>query len=127
MFDTSRRAAVVALVIAGLAACGCSGPSATGPTGLTTETSTVVVLDQSLEGLEPGDQRTVDFTLPHPGALVLTVRWNDPNNSVVAVLTGTGCRSLRNQDGDCQVRRSIERQGREGREQFIDSPDAAGA
>jgi hypothetical protein len=127
MFDTSRRAAVVALVIAGLAACGCSASSPAAPSGLATETSSVVVLDQSLEGLQPGDQRTVDFTLPHPGALVLTVRWSDPNNSVVAVLTGTGCRSLRLQDGDCQVRHSVDRQGKEGREQFIDSPNAAGA
>ena len=55
------------------------------------------------------------------------MRWNDPANSVVAVLTSTGCTNLRNRDGDCQVRRSVERSGNVGREQFIDSPDAAGA
>ena len=127
MSATPRRAAVVAIVIAALAACGCSGPSTTGSSALPTETSTMVVLSQTLEGVEPGGQRTVDFTVPRRGALVVTVRWNNPVNSVIAVLTGTSCRSLRTPDGDCRVRRSIERQGKSGREQFIDSPDAAGA
>ena len=126
MFATSRRTAVVAVVIAALTACGCSGPSTTGPSALPTETSTMVVLSQTLDDVEPGGQRTVDFTVPRRGALVVTIQWNDPVNSVIAVLTATSCRSLRNPDGDCRVRRSIERQGRSGREQFIDSPDAAG-
>ena len=58
---------------------------------------------------------------------MVTVQWNDPANSVVAVLTGAGCRNLRNPDGDCTARHSIERERKTGREQFIDSPDAAGA
>jgi hypothetical protein len=129
MFDTSRRTAVVAVVIAALAACGCSSSSATGPSTLATETSTMVVLTQTLDDVEPGSQRTVAFTVPRRGALVVTVQWNDPANSVVAVLTGagTGCRNLRNPDGDCTTRRSVERERKTGREQFIESPDAAGA
>ena len=126
MLNTSRRTAAVAVVIAALAACGCSGPSTTGPSTLATETSTMVVLSQNFDDVEPGGQRIVDFTVPHRGALVVTVGWNDPANSVVAVLTGTGCRNLRNPDGDCSVRRSVERGGKAG-ERFIDSPDAAGA
>jgi hypothetical protein len=126
MFDTSRRTAVVALVIAALAACGCSGSSPTGPSAPTTETSTMVVLSQSFDDVEAGGQRTVDFTVPRRGGLVVTVQWNDPANSVVAVLTGTGCRNLRNPHGDCTARHSIERERKTGREQFIDSPDAAG-
>ena len=126
MFSQSRPTAVLAVLIAALVACGCSGPSTTGPGAVTTETATMVVLSQTLDDVEVGGQRVVDFRLPRRGALVLTVRWNDPNNSVVAVLTSTACRSFRPSDGDCRVRRSVERQGREGREQFIDSPDAAG-
>ena len=127
MFDTSRRTAVVAVVLAALAACGCSGSSATGPSPLATETSTMIVLSQTLDDVEPGSQRTIDFTVPRRGALVVTVQWNDPANSVVAVLTGIGCRNLRNPDGDCHARHSVERERKTGREQFIDSPDAAGA
>jgi hypothetical protein len=127
MRSISRRTAGLAVVIAGLMACGCSGPSTTGPSAPATETSTMVVLSQTLEDVAAGDQRTVNFSLPHRGTLVLTVRWNDPNNTVIAVLTGTNCLDLRNLDGDCRVRRSIERQGKQGREQVIESPDAAGA
>jgi len=127
MFATSRRTAVVAVVIAALAACGCSGPSPTGPSALPTETSTMVVFSQNLDDVEAGGQRVVNFTVPHRGTLAVTVRWNDPANNVVAVLTGTNCRSLRNSDGDCSVRHSVEREARTGREQFIASPDAAGA
>ena len=123
---TSRRAAAVAVLIAALAACGCSA-SATGPSPLVTETSTMVVLSQTFDDVEPGSQRTIDFTVPRRGALVVTVQWNDPANSVVAVLTGTGCRNLRNPDADCSARHSVERERKAGREQFIDSPDAAGA
>jgi hypothetical protein len=126
MFATSRRTAVVAVGIAALAACGCSGPSTTGPSALPTETSTMVVLSQTLDDVEPGGQRVVNFTVPRRGTLVVTVRWNDPANNVIAILSGTNCRSLRNADGDCSVRRSVEREPRTGREQFIESPDAAG-
>jgi hypothetical protein len=126
MFATSRRTAVVAVGIAALAACGCSGPSTTGPSALPTETSTMVILSQTLDDVEPGGQRFVDFTVPRRGALVVTVQWNDPANSVIAVLTGSGCRNLRNPDGDCTARHSIERERKTGREQFIETPDAAG-
>jgi hypothetical protein len=124
---TSRRTAAVAVVIAALAACGCSGPSTTGSSALPTETSTMVVLSQTFDDVAPGGQRTVDFTVPRRGALVVTIQWNDPVNSVIAVLTGTGCRSLRTPDGDCRARHSIERERKTGREQFIETPDAAGA
>jgi len=127
MFATSRRTAVVALGIAALAACGCSGPSTTGPSALPTETSTMLVLSQNLDDVEPGGQRLVNFTVPRRGALVVTVQWNDPANSVVASLTGAGCRNLPNPDGDCTARHSVERERRTGREQSIDAPDAAGA
>ena len=127
MYATSRRTSVVAVIIAALAACACSGSATTGPSALPTVTSTVVVLNQALDDVEPGGQRLLDFTLPRRGTLVLTVRWNDPANSVVAVLTSTGCTNLLNRDGDCQVRHSVERNGKVGREQFIESPDAAGA
>ena len=122
---TSRCTAAV--VIAALAG-GCSGPSTTGPSALpTTETTTIVVLSQTLDDIEPGGQRTINLTLPHRGTLVVTLRWIDPANSVVAVLTGTGCWSLRIPDGNCSIRHSLERGGKAGREQFIESPDAAGA
>jgi hypothetical protein len=127
MFDTSRRTAVVAVVIAALAACGCSDSSVTGPSTLATEPSTMIVFSQNLDDVEAGTQRLLNFTVPRRGTLVVTVRWNDPANNVVAVLTGTNCRSLRNSDGDCSVRRSVEREARTGREQFIANPDAAGA
>jgi hypothetical protein len=103
--------------------------STTGPSALPTETSTMVVLSQNLDDVEPGGQRIVDFTVPRRGALVVTVRWNDPANSVVAVLTGTGCRKpCATPDGDCSVRPlASSASARTGREQFIDAPDAAGA
>jgi len=126
MFATSRLTAVVALGIAALAACGCSSSSTTGPSALPTETSRMLVLSQTVDDVEPGGQRFIDFTVPRRGALVVTVQWNDPANSVVAVLSGISCRNLRNPDGDCRVRRSIERERTTGREQFIDAPDAAG-
>jgi hypothetical protein len=123
---TSRRTAAVAVVIAALAG-GCSGPSTTGPSALPTETTTMVVLSQTLDDVEPGSQSAINFTVPRRGTLVVTLRWNDPANSVVAVLTGTGCRNLRILDGDCSARHSVGREGNTGREQFIESPDAAGA
>jgi hypothetical protein len=123
---TSPRTAAVAVVIAALAG-GCSGPSTTGPSALPTETTTMVVLSQTLDDVEPGSRRAINFTVPRRGALVVTLRWIDPANSVVAVLTGTGCRNLRIPDGDCSTRHSLEREGGKGREQVIESPDAAGA
>ena len=125
----SRAAVAVLAALMAVVLVGCSdpGPSTTGPSALVPDSSTsMVVLSQTFEEVEAGSQRVVNFTLPRRGALALTVRWNDPNNSVVAVLTGTGCRNFRNADADCPARRSIEREGREGREQVIDDPDAAG-
>ncbi len=126
MFSQSRPTAVLAVLIAALVACGCSGPSTTGPGAVPTETSTMVVLSDILDDVEAGGNRVVDFSLPRRGALALTVRWHDPNNSVVAVLVSTACRNFRNPDGECRERRSEGRLSQEGREQFIDSPDAAG-
>ena len=125
---TSRAAVAVLAALMAVVLIGCSGrgPSATGPSAVAPGSTSMVVLSRTLEDVEPGGQRVIDFSLPHRGTLALTVRWNDPTNSVIAVLTGTGCRNFRNADADCPARRSIEREGREGREQVIDDPDAAG-
>jgi hypothetical protein len=118
--------AAAVLIAVGLAACGTeptTGPSAVEPAS----SATTVVVDQTFDAVEAGGQRMVDFTLPHRGSLALTVHWNDQTNSVVATLAGTGCFNFRNPTADCQVRRSIDRQGREGREGVIDYPNAGGA
>ena len=87
----------------------------------------MVVLSQNFDDVEPGGQRIVNFTVPRRGTLVVTVGWNDPANSVVAVLTGTGCRNLRIPDGDCSTRRSVERGGKGPASSSSTSPDAAGS
>jgi hypothetical protein len=121
-------AALAVLIAAGLMACSGSGPST--PTAVEAVSSvTTVVLSQTLDDVEVGGQRLINFSLPRRGALTLTVRWNDQSNSVVAALSGTSCFNSPNPtpaDG-CQVRRSIDRQGREGREGVIDHANAAGA
>ena len=116
-------AALMAIVLIG---CSSSGPSTAGPSAVAPGSASTVVLSRTLDEVEPGGQRIIDFSLPHRGTLALTVRWNDPANTVIAVLTSTACRDFRNADADCPARRSIERQGKEGREQVIDDPDAAG-
>jgi hypothetical protein len=125
---TSRAAVAVLAALMAIVLIGCSdsGPSTTGPSAVAPGSASTVVLSRTLDEVEPGGQRVIDFSLPHRGTLALTVRWNDPTNSVTAVLTSTGCRNFRNADGECPARRSIERQGKEGREQVIDDPDAAG-
>lgn len=118
-------AVLAALIAVSLAACGVSttGPSA----GLAADAPATVILSAALDGVEVGGQRVVNFSLPHSGTLALTVRWNDQNNSVIAVLTGAGCPNFHGASADCQVRRSFERQGKEGREGVIDYPGASGA
>ena len=125
---TFGRVTFAALAIAaGLGLAACSGPS-TGPSAVEPDdaATSAVVLSETLEDVEPGGQRMVNFSLPRRGTLALTVRWNDQLNSVVATLAGTGCFNIQNPTADCQVRRTIERQGREGREGFINDPNAGG-
>jgi len=125
---TSRAAVAVLAALMAIVLIGCSGsgPSTTGPSAVAPGSASTVVLSRTLEEVEPGGQRVIDFSLPHRGTLALTVRWNDPTNSVIAVLTSTGCRDFRSAAADCPGRRSVEHEGREGREQVIDDPDAAG-
>jgi hypothetical protein len=125
---TSRAAVAVltALMAIVLIGCSSSAPSITGPSAVAPGPASVVVLSRTIEEVEPGGQRILDFSLPHRGRLALTVRWNDPTNTVVAVLTSTACRDFRSAGAECPGRRSVEHEGREGREQVIDDPDAAG-
>jgi hypothetical protein len=126
---TSRAAVAVLAALMAIVLIGCSGsgPSTTGPSAVATDPTTVVVFSWTFEEVEAGGQRFINFSLPRRGALALTVRWNDRNNSVVAVLTGTGCFNLQNPTADCQVRRTLARQGKEGGEGFLDYPDAGGS
>lgn len=125
---TSRAAVAVltALMAIVLIGCSSSAPSIIGPSAVAPGSASTVVLSRTLEEVEPGGQRIIDFSLPHRGRLALTVRWNDPTNTVIAVLTSTACRDFRSAGADCPERRSVEHEGREGREQVIDDPDAAG-
>ena len=126
---TSRAAALVlaALMAVVLIGCSGSGPSTTGPSAVAPDSTSVVVFSQTFEEVEAGGQRFINFSLPRRGALALTVRWNDQNNSVLAVLTGTGCFNPQNPTADCPVRRTLARQGKEGGEGFLDYPDAGGS
>ena len=119
-------AVLTALLAVSLAACGGAALSTTGPSSGFGDDATVI-LSAALDNVEAGGQRVLDFNLPRTGTLALTVRWTDSNNSVIAVLTGAGCPTFREAAADCQVRRSVERQGREGREGVIDYPGAGGA
>src|SRR5258707_6481526 len=119
-------AALPALRARALIGCSGSGPSTAGPSAVAPGSASMVVLSRTLDEVEPGGQRIIDFSLPHRGALALTVRWNDPTNTVIAVLTSTGCRDFRSAGADCPEQRSVEHEGREGREQVIADPDAAG-
>ncbi len=125
---TSRAAVAVLAALMAIVFIGCSGggPSTAGPSAVAPGSASIVVLSRTLDEVEPGGQRIIDFSLPHRGALALTVRWNDPTNTVIAVLTSTGCRDFRSAGADCPEQRSVEHEGREGREQVIADPDAAG-
>lgn len=121
-------AVLAALIAVSLAACSGTALSTTGPSaGIADDATPTVILSSALDNVEAGGQRVLDFSLPRTGTLALTVRWTDANNSVIAVLTGAGCPNFRGAAADCQVRRSVDRQGREGREGVIDYPGAAGA
>ena len=120
-------AVLAALIAVSLAACGATAPSPTGPGAGAAGDSGTVILSQAFEDVEPGGQRVIDFNVPGTATLALTVRWNDQGNSVIAVLTGAGCPDHRGAAADCQVRRSVERQGREGREGVINYAGAFGA
>ena len=112
-----NRNAVAILIAIGLAACGGSAS----PTGAVTDPAPpTVVLRQTVEKVEAGGQRTIGFEIPRRGMFDLTVRSADPTASVAAALIRTGC-------PDCPTRRSIDRQGREGREGFIHGFSAGGS
>jgi hypothetical protein len=127
-------AVLAAVVVLSLAAC--DAPSITGPSaGATAAAETTVILSADLLDVEAGGQRTLNFNLPHAGALALTVHWTDSNNSVTAVLTGADCPAA-DATAHCQGQRSVERErregregreGREDREGAIDQPSASGA
>lgn len=119
--------AVLTVLTAGLAACG-SAVSPTAPSASVPESSgPTVILSQTLPGVQAGDERFINFSVPRKGRLELTVDWSDPSNSVFAVLTAAGCFSFPDSAADCEVRRSFGREGKEGREEVIDFPGAQGA
>jgi hypothetical protein len=126
---TSRAAVAVLTALMAMVLIGCSGsgPSTTGPSAVAPGSASMVVLSQAFEDVEAGGQRFINFSLPHRGALALTVRWNDQNNSVLAVLTSAGCFNFQNPTAECQQRRTLARQGKEGGEGFLDYPDAGGS
>jgi len=108
---------LAALVALGLAACGSDAPSITGPSlGAPADAGVTVVVDASLDHVEPGGRRVIDFTLPSAGALAVTLRWSDPNNSVTALLTAADCPEAREASVYCSGLRSVEREDREGKE-----------
>jgi len=121
-------AVLAALIAVSLAACSGKALSTTGPSaGFAGDAPSTVILSASLDNVEVGGQRVLDFSLPYTGTLTLTVRENDQSNSVVALLTGAGCPRVSGYAPVCEVRRSVERQGKEGREGVIDYPGASGA
>jgi hypothetical protein len=124
--------AAVAAIALGLAACGGGALPTVPSTRLSTEddSTQTTVLSETLAGVQAGTERVLRFSLPRSGNLAVTVEWSDPDNSVVAVLTGAGCFAFHNPDADCQVRRSSRREaseGKEGRQEFIDYPGAEGS
>ena len=121
-------AVLAALIAVSLAACSGKALSTTGPSaGFAGDAPSTVILSAALDNVEVGGQRVLDFSLPYTGTLTLTVRGNDQSNSVVALLTGAGCPRVSGYAPVCEVRRSVERQGKEGREGVIDYPGASGA
>lgn len=131
MLNKSRIADVAVAVLAALVAvslAACNGLSTTGPTpGVADDAASTVILSADLADVEVGGQRVIDFTVPRTGTLAVTLRWDDQNNTVSAVLTGAGCSKVSGYAPVCQVRRSVERERREGRVGEIDHPDARGA
>lgn len=121
-------AVLTALASVSLVACGGNALSTADPyPGAADDPASTVILSQTFDDVEMGEQRFTDLSLPRAGTLVLTVRWNDQNNYVIAVLTGAGCPRGSDHAAVCQERRSIERQGREGREGVIDYAAPSGA
>jgi hypothetical protein len=121
-------AVLAALVALGLAACGSDAPSIAGPSaGAPATADATIVLSAAFDDVEAGGQRVIAFNLPFAGALALTVRWNDPDNSVTALLTGADCPDPREAATHCPGLRSVAREGREGREGVIDDQSAGGA
>jgi hypothetical protein len=122
-FSDATVAVLAALAVLSLAACGGDAPSITGPS---VDAEATVILSATLDDVGAGTQRVLNVNLPHAGALVLTVRWTDQNNTVSAVLTGASCPAFPDA-AHCQGLRSVEREAREGREGVIDQPRASGA
>jgi hypothetical protein len=131
-WNTRRSPLVVAASIAlGLTACGGAGSPAAPTAAPDASSNPTIVLSETLPGVQAGTERVLRLSLPRSGTLAITVEWSDPNNSVTAVLTGAGCFDFRNDDADCQVRRSIDGPRREkedeGRQGFIEFPGADGS
>jgi hypothetical protein len=124
----ASAAHLAALLAVGFAACGTTRSSFTGASPVQAgQPVTTVVLSETLADVEVGGERVLRLQLPQRGDLVLTVRWDDPNNEVVAFLLGEGCSEIRFTAAECDVRRSTARQGREGREEYIERSGATGA
>jgi hypothetical protein len=73
-------AAVAVLAAVGLAACGGTPLSSTGPSAVvasTDDAAPMVIFSNVFEDVEMGEQRITDISLPHAGTLVVTLRWND--------------------------------------------------
>lgn len=120
-------AVIAALVAAGLAGCSGAASSTTGPDLVAGDTGRVVIVSQTFDRVNAGEERFVDFSLSRAGTLAVRVGWTDQDNSVVAVLASAGCPYLRRAD-DCEIRGSVsEQRGRDERESRISYRAAAGA
>ena len=127
-FSDEAVAVLATLIAVSLAACGGTALSTTAPSaGFADATTPTVILNSTLDHVEAGGKRVLDFNVPRTSTLALRVYWTDSTNSVVAVLTGAGCPAFYGAAADCQVRRTVNRQGKEGREGFIDYAGAGGA
>lgn len=117
------------LAAVGLAACGGTALSTTGPSAVVASTdaaASTVIFSNVFEDVEMGEQRITDISLPGTGTLVVTLRWNDQINYVSALLSGAGCSRNGGYAPACPVRNSVERQGKEGREGHIELRGASG-
>jgi len=119
---------LAALILVSFAACGGPASSPSGPDTLGAGSAEPkVILSQLLDNVEQGGQRVVNVNVPFISTLEVTLRWNDPANSVSATLMGVGCPNFRDVAADCQERRSFPRGGREFREGVITYRGAGGA
>jgi hypothetical protein len=122
-------AGLAVLAAVGLAACGGTPLSTTAPSAVVAssdDAAPMVIFSNVFDEVEMGEQRITDISLPRDGTLMVTLRWNDQNNYVSALLSPAGCSRVSDHGPACQVRNSVERQGKEGREGHIEVPGARG-